>query len=270
MVYGDVVLTADLAVKPAPKPDEHRSEVIAFSAENGREAVDPRVRRTVRVSHQCAGRQRARVVGPHVECCGSRHHGSLGPAGPAKCGCGKPPETPEMLGMSHHRCYRDRATERYLVLGRVGVEFLDTQSGEMNFNHFVRGECQFGVLPCNGLLYVTPHPGRVTWRHCSPAWGPWRRGEPEEPTRPAGASGRSTRTWTCIFRDSADFGLASESRRLADLPPRCGSKRNHAVSRFLHSPSRLASGYRRPAERLGRRRGEVVRVLDRHAYRAGP
>ena len=30
--------------------------------------------------------------------------------------------------MTHHRCYRDRATVRYLLAGRTGVEFIDVQS----------------------------------------------------------------------------------------------------------------------------------------------
>ncbi len=59
--------------------------------------------------------------------------------------------------MPHHRCHRNRATERYLVTGRTGVEFIDVRSGECEANHWTRGVCQYGVLPCNGLLYVPPH-----------------------------------------------------------------------------------------------------------------
>ena len=60
-------------------------------------------------------------------------------------------------GMSHHRCYRNRATEKYVLLGRSGVEMLDVTTGEAEANHWIRGTCQFGVLPANGLLYVPPH-----------------------------------------------------------------------------------------------------------------
>lgn len=60
--------------------------------------------------------------------------------------------------MSHARCYRHKATERYLVTGRSGVEFVDIATGRAIANHWVRGECQFGVIPCNGLLYAPPHP----------------------------------------------------------------------------------------------------------------
>lgn len=59
--------------------------------------------------------------------------------------------------MPHHRCHRNRATERFLVLGRTGVEFIDLKAGLPQRNHWVRGTCQFGTLPCNGLLYAPPH-----------------------------------------------------------------------------------------------------------------
>jgi len=60
-------------------------------------------------------------------------------------------------GMGHHRCYRNKATDRYLLLGRAGVEFVDLATGKVSANHWVRGVCQYGVLPCNGLLYAPPH-----------------------------------------------------------------------------------------------------------------
>ncbi|MBM3472743.1 MAG: hypothetical protein FJX75_05655, partial [Armatimonadetes bacterium] len=59
--------------------------------------------------------------------------------------------------MPHHRCHRDRATSRYIIAGRTGVEFIDLNTGESFRHHWTRGTCQFGTLPCNGLLYVPPH-----------------------------------------------------------------------------------------------------------------
>ncbi|NIM52241.1 MAG: hypothetical protein GTO22_23855, partial [Gemmatimonadales bacterium] len=61
------------------------------------------------------------------------------------------------VGMTHHRCYRNKATDRYLLLGRAGVEFIELTSGRAIANHWVRGTCQYGILPCNGLLYAPPH-----------------------------------------------------------------------------------------------------------------
>jgi len=66
----------------------------------------------------------------------------------------------EALSPGHHvRCYRSKATDRYLMWPKRGVEFIDILHGK---NHarcdWVRGECSYGFMPCNGLLYVPPHP----------------------------------------------------------------------------------------------------------------
>ncbi len=58
----------------------------------------------------------------------------------------------------HHRCYRNASTERFLMSCRRGVEFVDLSTGENHQNHWVRSGCLLGYLPCNGLLYVAPHP----------------------------------------------------------------------------------------------------------------
>ncbi|UCD00188.1 MAG: PQQ-binding-like beta-propeller repeat protein [Phycisphaerales bacterium] len=58
----------------------------------------------------------------------------------------------------HHRCYRNRSTSQFLMSCRRGVEFVDLSTGENYQNHWVRSGCSLGYLPCNGLLYVTPHP----------------------------------------------------------------------------------------------------------------
>jgi len=56
----------------------------------------------------------------------------------------------------HTRCYRNKATERFLIMGDVGVEFVDLRDWSWNASPWVRGTCQYGVMPCNGLLYVPP------------------------------------------------------------------------------------------------------------------
>ncbi|MHC4796588.1 MAG: outer membrane protein assembly factor BamB family protein, partial [Planctomycetota bacterium] len=61
------------------------------------------------------------------------------------------------VGMLHHRCYRNKATNRYLLLGRAGIEFLDVASGKISANHWVRGSCQYGIMPGNGLIYAPQH-----------------------------------------------------------------------------------------------------------------
>lgn len=67
--------------------------------------------------------------------------------------------TTEAMHMTHHhRCYRDKATERFILTARRGTEFLDVANGENILNHWVRGTCLLGILPANGLLYAPPHP----------------------------------------------------------------------------------------------------------------
>jgi outer membrane protein assembly factor BamB len=57
----------------------------------------------------------------------------------------------------HHRCYNNKATDRYILAGRRGTEFIDLQSGEILWNSWCRGVCRYGIMPANGLLYCPPH-----------------------------------------------------------------------------------------------------------------
>lgn len=67
--------------------------------------------------------------------------------------------TTQALRMTHHhRCYRDRATERFILMARRGTEFLDVEEGSNILHHWIRGTCRLGIMPANGLLYVPPHP----------------------------------------------------------------------------------------------------------------
>jgi len=58
----------------------------------------------------------------------------------------------------HHRCHRAKATDRYILCSRTGIEFVDVRTGEWTINHWVRGGCLYGIMPCNGLIYAPPHP----------------------------------------------------------------------------------------------------------------
>jgi len=75
---------------------------------------------------------------------------------------GRPARTvrlgPVLTRGHHFRCYRSKATDDYLILGKRGVEFLAIRGGSHSRHNWVRGACRYGVLPCNGLLYSTPHP----------------------------------------------------------------------------------------------------------------
>jgi outer membrane protein assembly factor BamB len=56
----------------------------------------------------------------------------------------------------HHRCYRNKATVRYLISSYEGAEFLDFQQDDHCQNNWLRGACRYGMMPANGMLYVPP------------------------------------------------------------------------------------------------------------------
>lgn len=58
----------------------------------------------------------------------------------------------------HHRCYRAKATEKYILSSRTGIEFVDLKTGEWTINHWVRGGCLYGIMPANGMVYSPPNP----------------------------------------------------------------------------------------------------------------
>ena len=58
----------------------------------------------------------------------------------------------------HHRCYRGKATDRFLLMSRTGTEFIDFEQRHWDINHWVRGACLYGVMPANGLIYAPQNP----------------------------------------------------------------------------------------------------------------
>lgn len=54
----------------------------------------------------------------------------------------------------HHRCYRNKATVRYLISSYEGAEFLDFNADNHCQNNWLRGACRYGMMPANGMLYV--------------------------------------------------------------------------------------------------------------------
>ncbi len=57
----------------------------------------------------------------------------------------------------HHRCYIAKATDRFIIPSRTGVEFVDPTQKDWDIHHWVRGGCLYGIMPCNGLTYTPPH-----------------------------------------------------------------------------------------------------------------
>jgi len=175
VVCGDVVLSADRAVaeKKTLDTDEKRKvewivssrggqapvgELIAFSAEDGKRLWS------------CASRECYNSPVDVLVADGLVWTGSLVRASEPGITEGRDPVTGEVkrtrpqdkeffaAGMGHHRCYRNKATNEYLLLGRSGVEFIELDTGKPIPNHWVRGACQYGVIPCNGLLYAPTNP----------------------------------------------------------------------------------------------------------------
>jgi len=63
-----------------------------------------------------------------------------------------------LLTPGHHpRCYRNKATDRYVISDKRGMEFFDLRGDAHSRNNWTRGGCQYGILPCNGLTYLPPN-----------------------------------------------------------------------------------------------------------------
>jgi len=63
---------------------------------------------------------------------------------------------PGPVGMVHARCYRNKASTNFIFTGRDGIEVIDLKEGWTGNNSWVRGTCQYGILPANGMLYAPP------------------------------------------------------------------------------------------------------------------
>ena len=70
----------------------------------------------------------------------------------------KRPSDMTVIGKTGHaRCHRSKATSKYLIVGRRGIDMVDIKSGKLTANFWVRGICAYGILPANGLIYAPPH-----------------------------------------------------------------------------------------------------------------
>lgn len=69
------------------------------------------------------------------------------------------PDVGGMLKRGHHiRCLAGKATERYLILPQRGAEYVDLLGDEHMACDWIRGACSYGLMPANGMTYVTPDP----------------------------------------------------------------------------------------------------------------
>jgi len=173
VVYDNVVLSADRAA-PDPSKEEERpeqvewnptsqggnappGELIAYSAETGKELWRCECRESYNSPPDVLIVEGLLWTGDLVR---ARDPGMTAARNVTSGKIEK--ERPKdqdffTFGMGHHRCYRNKATQNYVLLGRSGVEFLDVDSGNVVANHYIRGTCQYGIMPANGLLYVPTH-----------------------------------------------------------------------------------------------------------------
>ena len=167
----------------------------------------------------------------------------------------------------HHRCYRSKATDRYLLPSRTGIEFVDFRKKQWDPNHWVRGGCIYGIMPCNGLVYAPPHAcacyleSKLSgFNALAPAGKESVKGEP--PTPGSGAPGGRVRGGERLERGPA-FARASppdtrhptlSTRPQADWPTyRHDPARSGATSAVV--PPALVEGWQTP---LGGRLTSVV------------
>lgn len=64
----------------------------------------------------------------------------------------------------HHRCYRNKATSRYILTAMEGIEMIDLRDDCHDQNNWLRGSCKYGIMPAYGMMYVPAdqcfcHPG---------------------------------------------------------------------------------------------------------------
>jgi outer membrane protein assembly factor BamB len=65
-------------------------------------------------------------------------------------------EMPFQRTQHHHRCYRDKATEDYFLIGHSGIQVVNRRTKQSVTHRWVRGECGYGIMPANGYIYVPP------------------------------------------------------------------------------------------------------------------
>jgi len=57
----------------------------------------------------------------------------------------------------HYRCYPAKATSRYIMTPKRGMELFDLEGENHSRNNWLRSTCTIGVTPANGLIYNPPH-----------------------------------------------------------------------------------------------------------------
>jgi outer membrane protein assembly factor BamB len=98
-----------------------------------------------------------------------------------------------IVGMPHHRCYRDKASINYLFTGHDGIEVHDVEKGWVRNNSWTRGPCQFGIMPCNGLMYAPTDPCACHLKMRMPGFKSYSSQRLESVGKPFSEAGRLTK-----------------------------------------------------------------------------
>ena len=175
-------------------------------------------------------------------------------------------DIPNAMSPGHHlRCYRSKATDRFIIFPKRGAEFLDLHGNEHMRHDWLRGSCRYGILPCNGLLYTPPDQcfcyigAKMDGLVATSGADTTAVSDPHSPDRVARgpAYGRSTATtpapadWPCYRADAK----------------RSGSNREAAVSRGLQKKweNSLEGKLTQPTVAAGK---VFVAEVDRHTIHA--
>lgn len=128
--------------------------------------------------------------------------------------------------VGHMRCYPAKATEKtfWTTIGGKPQQVVHLDTGENCSMAWLRAGCRIGIVPANGLLYMTPHPcgchAEIMLNGLF-AMGP-ARGEGE----PAASPG------TRLVKGPAYNLVSSPTSRLRDLTPDCWPMHRYSGSRL--------------------------------------
>lgn len=57
----------------------------------------------------------------------------------------------------HQLCFRNKATTEMIIFGRRKSEFINVHTGAISTHAWIKGMCNYGVMPANGMIYYPPH-----------------------------------------------------------------------------------------------------------------
>ena len=171
----------------------------------------------------------------------------------------------------HHRCYRGKATDNYLLMARAGTEFVDVAEEHWIPHHWVRGACSLrrdaGQRPdLRPTASVRMLPGSQAERLQRPGSGPQSGKRKAAPTNPRSQRGPAYGD-PLLPLSALDSPFSDDWPTYRHDAARSG-RLEHLGARVTRS--RLANQARREAQQPGDRReqGVFVASVDTHTVYA--